>query len=462
VSDKSAVLEVDVAVVGAGMAGLSAARALRDAGASVAVLEARDRVGGRLKSAQLAGGLTFDVGGQWLGVGQDRLARLAESLGIRTFPTYAQGENLLLLHGRRRRYSGTIPKINPLVLLDLFWARRKVDRLSGRVAAEQPWAAPGASSLDAQTFHTWMRRHVRTRAARDLLAIAGRTVWGTDPDELSMLHVLFYVSGAGGIDMLFDTEGGAQQDRFDGGAHSVAARLAEGLGDAVRLSEPVERIEQGAGSIRVESRGLAVSCRRAIVAVPPALTTRIEFEPGLPGLRRQLAQHLPLGAITKCIALYETPFWREDGLTGEGVTDDGPVTLTFDNSPEDASAGALIGFVGGPDARALGRMPADERRRAVVGGLVRLFGERAAKPVDFVEQAWAEEQWSGGGPTSNFGPGGWTGFGPALREPFDRVHWAGTETATVWSGYMEGALQSGERAAAEVLEAGVAGGPQRA
>ena len=173
----------------------------------------------------------------------------------------------------------------------------------------------------------------------------------------------------------------------------------------------------------------------------------------MPPGRPQLAERLRPGALTKCMALYEEPFWRADGLSGESVTDAGPVTLTFDSSPRDGSAGVMLGFVGGPEARELAALPPAERRAPVLASLERLFGPRAAEPVEYAEQAWSEEEWSGGGPTSNFGPGGWSECGPALREPAGRLHWAGTETATVWSGYMEGALQAGERVAAEVLSA---------
>jgi monoamine oxidase len=444
-------MSADVVVVGAGLSGLSAARAVVDAGREAVVLEARERVGGRLLNATLGDGVTVDVGGQWVGDDHMRVRHLAAELGVEIFPQHGEGRNLLDAGGLRRRYRGTIPRLGPRGLWDVFVARRRFDRLAREVGSEAPWTAERAAELDRQTLAAWIEANTRTQIARELLGLAGRTIWGAGPEELSMLHVLFYVDSAGGFDKLVDTEGGAQQDRLDGGAQLLALRLAESLGERVRLSAPVRRIEQREGSVLVAADGAEVEARRAIVALPPALTARIEFDPPLPPQRVELARRLRPGRLNKCMALYEEPFWRRDGFSGEAVTDAGPVTLTFDSSPRDGSTGVLLGFVGGPDADEMAGMDEAERRAAVLGCFARLYGPRAERPLDYAEQEWSAEEWSGGGPTSNFGPGGWTELGPALREPLARVHWGGTETATVWSGYMEGALQAGERAAAEAL-----------
>lgn len=448
-----ATVTADVVVIGAGLSGLAAARAVADAGREAVVLEARDRVGGRLLSATLGGGVTVDIGGQWVGAGHERVRRLAAELGVEVFPQHDSGRNLLDVRGRRRRYRGTIPWLGPRGLLDVFLARRRLDRLARGVSTAEPWAAERAAELDAQTLAGWMERNVRTPIARELIGLAGRTVWGMEPERLSMLHVLFYVSAAGGFDRLLDTSGGAQQDRLDGGAQLLAQGLAAALGERLRLSAPARRIEQSDGGVRVLADGVEARAGRAIVAAPAAIAGRIEMDPPPSQARRDLALGLQPGALCKCMALYEEPFWRGDGLSGESVTDAGPVSLTFDSSPRDGSSGVMLGFVGGSDLATMRAMGERERRETVLGCFERLYGPRATAPLDYVEQDWTAEEWSGGGPTSSFGPGGWTGPGPALREPAGRVHWAGTETATSWSGYMEGALQAGERAAAEALAA---------
>jgi monoamine oxidase len=447
------VRDADVVVVGAGFAGLTAARVLASEGLEPVVVEARDRVGGRVVNEEIGDGKVVEMGGQWVGPTQDRIAQLARAVGVETFPTHAEGDNLLRADGRLRRYSGTIPKLGPLALIETMRAIRRLNRIARGVDLEAPWLTLGAERLDSISAAAWIDRTVHSAIARRLIRVAGRTIWGADPEELSLLHVAFYIRSAGSFELLTDVEGGAQQDRFVGGSQLVAQRVAEGLGDRVVLSAPARRLGHGPAGVELDAGRLQVRAKRAILALPPSLVTRIDFEPPLPPLRAQLAQRMTQGWLVKTTAIYEEPFWREDGLSGEALNEAGPVTMTFDNSPPDGSPGALIGFVGGRDARDFSRLGASERRAAVLRSFEALFGPRALAAERYIERDWAAEQWSRGGPVGNFATGGWTASGHALREPVGPLHWAGTETATRWNGYIDGAVQSGERAAAEVLDA---------
>ena len=217
----------------------------------------------------------------------------------------------------------------------------------------------------------------------------------------------------------------------------------------------MRRIASSNGGVEVTAGDHTVGARRAIVAIAPTLAGRISYDPPLPGYRDQLTQRMPLGTVAKCMALYDEPFWRAEGLSGQALSDLGPVKLTYDNSPPDGSPGVLLGFLEGRQAREMGRLPAEQRRVAVVDCFRRFFGERAARPERYVERLWAEEEWTRGCYGCHMPPGAWTAYGAALGEPVGRVHWASAETATVWNGYMDGAVQSGQRAALEALEAGI-------
>ena len=444
-------VDADVCVVGAGLAGLTAARDLVAAGREVVVLEARDRVGGRVLTERLSDGTPVDHGGQWIGPGQHRMAHLAEELGLETFPTYDEGENLLDFGGRTARYEGAIPRLSPVVLADMAQAQTRFDRLAQRVPLDAPWAADRADEWDGQTFESWIRRNAVTRGARELFTLYSEAVFAADPADLSLLHALFYTHSGNGVDVLAGTRDGAQQDRFVDGAQGVALGLAGGLGTRVRLEQPVRRVDWSDDGVMVLTDSVLVAARHAVIAVPPPLAARIRYEPALPPARDQLTQRLPMGAVIKCHAVYERPFWRDDGLTGQATTDVGPVKVTFDNSPPDGTPGVLLGFVEGANARALSRLDADDRRSEVLGSLTALFGTAAARPLEYTERDWSAEEWTRGCYAALFTPGTWTQLGPALRAPVGPIHWAGTETATVWCGYMDGAVQSGERAAREIL-----------
>ncbi len=446
--------EADVAIVGAGLAGLTAARRLVDAGVEPVVVEARDRVGGRTLNHEIGDGKVVEVGGEWVGPTQRRMLALSHELGVDTFPTYDEGENVIEWRGENKRYRGAIPRINPAILADVAQAQVRLDRMARRVPLEAPWEADRAARWDAQTFATWLHRNVATAGARTLLEIGVEAVWAQEPSDLSLLHVLFYTHSGGGFDALIGTSGGAQQDRFVGGSQLVALRLAETLGDErIALQAPVRRIAHGVDGVTVAADGLEVRARRAIVALPPALAGRIAYDPPLPGYRDQLTQRMAQGSVIKCMAIYPEPFWRAEGLTGQAASDIGPVRVTFDNSPHDGAPGVLLGFLEGRQARALGRRTPEQRRDAVVGCFARMFGPRAASPDGYVERVWADEEWTRGCYGCAMPTGAWTEFGPALRAPIGPLHWAGAETATVWSGYMDGAVSSGERAAADIVAA---------
>jgi monoamine oxidase len=445
--------EADAVVVGAGLAGLAAARELRAADADVIVLEARDRVGGRTLNEPIGDGNVVEIGAQWVGPTQDRLYALIDELGLETFPTWTKGKSLFEREGRVRTYSGTIPPAYPAGLVEVGLAMRRLNRMAAEVPLGAPWTAREAERWDAETFETWMRRNIRTQAARDILRLAIIGVWAVEPRDVSLLHVLFYIGSAGTLELLTDAEGGAQQDRVVGGTQLISLRMAQELGEGLmELSNPVRRIEWGRDGVVVHGDRLDVRGARVIVAAPPTLAGRIAWDPPLPALRDGLSQRMAQGSVVKCMAIYERPFWRELGLSGALTSVTGPVSVGFDNSPPDGSPGVLLGFLEGRAARAAADLTRPERRELVAECFGRIFGPEAAEPIDYVDRAWGAEEWSRGCYGGFMPPGAWTSVGPALRRPTGPIHWAGTETALVWNGYMEGAVRSGEDAARAALE----------
>lgn len=433
---------MDVLIAGAGLAGLTAARALVQSGAKVVVLEARDRVGGRLETVR-CGGDTFDLGGQWIGPTQDRMHALCKQLGTATFPTHHAGAKIIDIDGKKSQYSGDIPALHPLALIELEVLMRRMDAQIGRLG--HGWAEPG---LDMLTVGEWVRQRTRTQSVRRVVFAAIEVVFGATPDTISALHFMAYARAAGGLRPLIEIQGGAQQDRLVGGAQPLAEALAEGLD--VRLSEPVRHIDQSSNRVVVTTDRGEHSADRIVVAIPPALAGRIRYTPDLPTGRDQLCQRMPMGATTKVIAIYDRPFWREKGLSGEVVSDGKPFTVAFDNTTDSGTA-ALLGFVVGVPARRFSGLPPHQQRAEALGAFSRWFGPAAAEPSELLVKDWAEDPWSRGCPIGVTGPLTLSLHGDALRNPVDRIHWAGTETAEVWMGFMEGAVRSGERVASEIL-----------
>lgn len=455
--------KVDVAVVGAGISGLVAARTIRRHHRSVLVLEARDRVGGRVLNHHLTKpgehGATIESGGAFIGPTQTHIAALAEEYAVPTFLEYDTGSSTYVSPTfGRMHYSGTVP-YDPLILPDAALLTTRIDHYASQIDVSAPWDHPRAAEWDAMSLGEWLRRNaVNSPGITEIMKAWTQPGFGADPDELSFLFVLWYVACSGDEDNTgtfarnSDTADGAQERRFVGGSQLIPLRMAKELGDTLALEAAVRRIEQRDGHVVVRSDRGTVVAKRVVVAAPPPLVLDIEWQPRLPTGRLQLLRHLDMGQLMKCDAVYARPFWRDQGLNGFGLMTTGATRAVFDNSPRSGTPGVLLAFVGGGTWRTYGPMSRAERRKAVLEGFAALFGDEALHPIDYVEHDWTKERWTGGAPTAIHAPGTFVPFGPHIRRPFGRVHWAGTETATYWSGYMDGAARAGRRAALEVLD----------
>lgn len=444
--------EVDYCVVGAGFAGLTAALRLKQAGRSVAVLEARDRVGGRTYTEVLADGSWVDRGGAWIGPGQDRIYALMNEFGVPSYKQYTDGKSMMVVDGKQHRYAGTIPwTLSPWATMNLGIGLMKIRQMCRSIPLEAPWEAHKAGEWDKISLGAWLDKNLMSRQARDLLDMALAGPYTSAAPEVSLLWMLYQMASGGGPDFVVSSEDGSQDSRPVGGMGAIYRPMAAELGDALQLSQPVRFIAQDADGVTVRSDDLTVRARRVIVAVPLAIAGQIVYEPILPTDRWFLHQRMPGGAIVKISVIYDEPFWRADGLSGQSASPGSPATLTIDACTDTGMPGVLCVITEGRTARALGRLYEADRQATIVRELVDRFGAKAASPVGYHEQDWTIERYSGGGMISHAPTGVLTEFGPALREPCGRIHWAGTESSAVMCGWVDGAVRSGERAATEVM-----------
>ena len=393
----------------------------------------------------------MDQGGQWLGPTQNLAYELATRLGLQTMPTNVSGDKLLHFNGKLSRYTGRIPKLAPMALADVGQAQWRFDRLAATVDLAHPWRTPRAHRLDSQTFETWIVKTARTRSGREFFRVAAEAVFATEAANISLLHALFYAKAGNNLEFLLSSADGAQQDRVVGGMQQLPQGLADELGGRVLLGSPVDSIRQQDHGVVVRAGSYRIDASFAIVTVPPATASAITYDPPLPADRAQLMQRMPHGSVIKFHAVYERPFWRDQGLSGEAAGDQGPVKVLFDNSPPSGTPGIIVGFFEGSEAVEASRHSQDVRAEMVRADLQRYYGPAAAGMIGYTDLDWNAEPFTRGCYGAHLPPGAWTQFGVALRAPVGHVHWAGTETAERWVGYIEGGIESGIRAADEVL-----------
>lgn len=447
--------EVDVVVVGAGLSGLYAAREVLRAGYRPLVVEASDRVGGRILSAEPEPGIHVELGAQWIGDTHERMFALAEELGVDTYPQFEDGESSYELAGSGVLRESAFHSRYADELKGVERALAELDEMSAQVPLDTPWTAERAAEWDAETAGSWLARQGLAPVAERLLEICTVGILSVPMVEVSLLDMLYNLRTCSvGAELFAESEGGAQTTRFVGGTSQIPLRLAAQLEGRIELESPVQLIEYDDDHVTVHCRGgLVARARQVIVAIAPTLAGRIMYDPPLPGVRDQLTQRMPQASAMKAFFTYDEPFWRADGLNGQLISDLGPGRMSNDTSPQDNAYGQILVFLEGEQARTYGRWPQEQRREALTAELVRHFGPRAATPASYVDGEWADRPWTRGCYNANMGPMVWSHFGHALTPPIGPIHWAATETATRWSAYMEGAVDAGERAAGEVVAA---------
>ena len=451
---------VDVVVVGAGLSGLICARALKRSGLVVRLLEARDRIGGRLESYTTASGTVVDLGGQWVGATHHRMNSLLEDLQLRRFPSFYDGEGIFHWQGEAHR-AGLEPETTSSVvffrpdalplptdqIVQTLQLQREFFHLVEQVPASAPWTAPGAMQLDRTTIASWLSRRQACPLARYpfswLTRVGGSG--GFEPWESSMLHLAWTQAVA-------PQREGPETWLVEGGMGQVAQRLAAELTPCLQLGAPVRAIEDTGTGVRVHHSAGALEAKAVVVAIPPPLRLGLHFSPPLPASWRGLLQRSPMGAMVKVLALYPKAFWREDGLNGLGLGTLPTLELVADSSPPGGRPGILAGFIAAERAVQWQGQPEARREAMVRADLASYFGPRAASPTQLILKNWNGEPWSSGAFTSFLIPGTWHTYGSIWQEPHGRVIWAGTEAAQRWPGYFEGAIEAGLTAAGKAKE----------
>jgi len=441
----------EVIIIGAGFSGIAAAKKLHQAKIPFLVLEARDRLGGRVYTKQLSEDLYLDFGGQWIGPGQDRMYALCQEYGVEYFETYDQGYNLIDFSNKVKKFKGLIPKMDIVSLLNLDFVLKKLERLAKSTPLESPWQHPKALAFDSISLADFLESNCKTQACKKVVTLACETVFASELNEISLLHALFYIQSGRDLNTLINIKNGAQQHRIVGGMQTLIEKMAEPFHEKIQFNKPVKKILQESGLIKIFGEGFEFSCNKVILAVPPPLTAKIDFQPMLSMEKRQLLDRIAMGQVGKCFMVYKKPFWREKGFSGQAFADNNsPFQSMFDCSPKDGNYGIIMGFTIANRAKQYFNISKEERKKWMMEKLAIYFGQEAAEPVLYEDFSMTDEAWSRGCYAGLYPTGAWTGFQDVYAKPEGSVFWAGTEASSVWFGYIEGAVRAGEKAAESV------------
>ena len=445
-------LNRDVVIVGAGAAGLTAANEVKKAGLSVAVLEARDRVGGRLHTDVIDGAM-LEIGGQWVSPDQQALIDTVAELGLETFSRYRDGDSVYVgPDGVAQRFTGEMFPVSAETERVIADITERLDAMVAEIDPDRPWAHERAAEWDHVTWDAWLRSQTDDDEAVRNLAVATGSAMLTKPTHsFSLLQSLLMAASAGSYSHLVDADF-ILDKRVVGGLQQVPLLLAERLGEDVFLNQPVRTLEWGDSGVTAIADGMTVRARFAILALAPNLYPRISFVPALPRLQHQMHQHISMGFVIKVHAVYDRPFWREQGLSGTAFS---PYEITheaYDNTNHGDERGTLVGFVSDQRADDVFRLSAEERREAILESLSHYYGPEAKNPVVYYESDWGSEEWTRGAYAASFDMGGLHRYGADAREAVGPISVACSDLAGAGYQHVDGAIRMGRLVASQILD----------
>jgi monoamine oxidase len=441
----------DVVIVGAGLSGLNAARLLTAASKKILVLEAQDRVGGRTWSQSIGQNDFIDVGGQWIGKGHDTMYQLVALAGLKTFPTFTQGKSILRSNHTNNVYKGDTPPIGLSALLSMQKVLNKFDKMTSPISLDEPWLTKNALAMDNQSLGSWIDETISNQKARTLIKRMVEGELCQSVDQISLLQALASAKATGSLKQAEKVEDGALRDRILGGAQGVSNFLYRQMENSIRLNSPVTFVNQFESHVELGNEYYAVKAKKIIITAPLPTVKKIRFTPELPLEKQILIDSMQMGTVIKIHTIYPTPFWRTQNLSGSSTCLDETVELTVDNSVPGSEKGIITSLIHAERAKHLLKLSSDERQKLVLNTYASLFGEQALNPTFYHDYSFTNNPWVGGAYSGYFTQGIFSKYGSYIAKPSGHIHWAGTETSSLFKGFMEGAVLSGERVVKEIL-----------